>query len=155
EDAAIGHRIVRNEGVEVEVRQTGAVAVPLIGNTAREILEDAEFEVDARIERTLGPSEQPSLPVRIPLSIRGDVFVLRNVPARTVVVPALANRDDLAELAAADDVANLMLVRTAEPLRSHLHDLLTGENGIARQLGILQGIRHRLLAIAVLPGAHD
>src|SRR5207244_7256647 len=60
------------------------------------------------------PSEQPPVPVGIPLSNRRDVFVLRDVPARTVVVPALADRDKLSKLAASDDLADALLVRSEE-----------------------------------------
>ena len=38
EDAAVGHRIVRNERIQVEVGQAGAVAVPLVRDAAREVL---------------------------------------------------------------------------------------------------------------------
>src|SRR4030095_10929840 len=102
------------------MREAGAVAVPLIGDAAREVLEDPELEVDARIERPLRPAEQPALPVGVRLADGRDVLLLRHVPAGAVVVPALADRDDLPDLAAANDLAHTLLIRTAEPLRSHL-----------------------------------
>ena len=135
--------------------ETGAVAVPLIGDAAGKVLEDAELEVDAGVEGAVRPSQQPSFPVRVALANGGDVFVLRNVPARTVVVPSLTDRHDLAQLAASDDVPYALLIRATQPLRSHLRDLFACEYGFAGEPGVLQRVRHRLLAIAVLPGSHD
>jgi hypothetical protein len=76
------------------------------------------------------------------------------VPARAIKVPALADADHLAELAAPHNLAHLLLIRTTQPLRTHLHDLLTGEHSPARQFRILQRIRHRLLAVAILARPH-
>ena len=47
-----------------------------------------------------------------------------------------------------------MLIRATQPLRSHLRHLLARQDGIAGQLGIFQGIRHWLFAIAVLAGSY-
>src|SRR4029077_13044291 len=79
-------------------------------------------EIHARVERAIGPAEQPSLPVGIALADGRDVLVLRHVPARPVVVPALADRNHLAQLPASDHLPHALLIRTTEPLRSHLHD---------------------------------
>src|SRR5262249_2706327 len=130
-DATVGHRVVRNERVEIEMREAGTVAVPLIGDAAGEILEDAKLEVDAGIEGAVRPSQQPSFPVRVALPNRGDVFVLWDVPARAVVVPALTDRDDLSQLAASDDVAHPLLIRATQPLRAHLHDLFACQYRVA------------------------
>src|SRR4029079_19621733 len=123
----VRHGVVRNERVEIEVRQAGGVAVPLIGDAAGEMLEDAELEVGARVEGPVRPPQQPSLPVGVALAESGDVLVLRDVPAGTVVVPALADRDDLPQLAAADDLPSPLLIGTTQPLRSHLRDLFAAE----------------------------
>ena len=48
----------------------------------------------------VGAAQQPALPVGILLADGSDVSVLRHVPARAVEVPALADGDDLAQLAA-------------------------------------------------------
>src|SRR4029434_4027859 len=99
------------------------------------------------IERTFGPSQQPSFPIRVALANRRDVLVLGYVPAWTVVVPTLADRDDLSQRPASKDSAHLVLVRRAEPLRPHLHHLRGRENRLARQFGVLEGVRHGLLAV--------
>ena len=146
--------VVGNERIEVEVRQAGPVAVPLVGDAAGEFFEDAEFEVDSRIEGPRLSPQQPAIPVRILLPQRRDVRALGDVPARAVEVPALADRDDFAEL----------------PLRimsrtwcwygslSHCDPICTtcllGLDGVARQLGVLECVGHRLFAVAVLAGAH-
>ena len=80
--------------------------------------------------------------------------VLRHVPARTVEIPALIDGDDLAQLAAAHDLAHLLLIWIAQPLRAHLHHLLARLDRVARQLGVFQRVRHRLFAVAVLAGPH-
>jgi hypothetical protein len=51
-------------------------------------------------------------------------------------------------------VKDAVLIRAAEPLRSHLHDLLAGQNRATGQLRVVQRVRHRLLAVAVLPRSY-
>src|SRR5437773_4944325 len=85
---------------------------------------------------------------------RSNVFVPGYVPARAVVVPALADGDDFSQFAASDDFPHPVLIRATEPLRSHLHHLLARQDRGAGQLGVFQGIRQWLLAIAVLAGSY-
>src|SRR3954454_4414001 len=116
ENASVCHGIVRDEGVQVKMHQPGPVAVPLVRDAAGEIFEDAEFEIDSRIERPPWTPEEPTLPVVILLADCSNIRIFRRMPARAVEVPALANGDHLAEFAAPHDIADLLLVWIAQPL---------------------------------------
>src|SRR5262249_37217817 len=87
EDAAVRDRVVRNKRIKVEMREPRTVAVPLIRNPTGEVLEETKLEVDARIERPLGPAQEPALPVGVVLADRRHVPISWDVPSRTVVVP--------------------------------------------------------------------
>src|SRR5262249_44307255 len=91
EDAAVRDGVVGNERVQIKVREARTVAVPLIRDASGEVLEETELEVDAGIERALGPAEEPALPVGLALMDGCHITVSRYVPPGTVVVPALAD----------------------------------------------------------------
>src|SRR5262249_1947426 len=116
EDPAVGDGVIRDERVQIEMRQPGAVAVPLVGDASGEILENTELEINAWIERPPRPPQEPTRPIGILFPNGRDVLAAGHVPARTIEVPTLADGDDLAELPASHDVAYPLLVWTAQPL---------------------------------------
>ena len=76
------------------------------------------------------------------------------MPARPVEIPALADSDDLTQLAFADHIPYLMLIGIAEPLRPQLHHPIALQRRIPRHLGVFERIGHGLFAIAILTCAH-
>ena len=136
------------------MRETRAMAIPLIGDATRKVLVDAKFEVQPRIEWTLSSPHQPAVPIRILFADGRDVRIVWQSPARAIEVPALIDRDDFPERSIAHDLAHAVLVRVAQPLGAHLHDLLAGPHCITSQLGIGQRVGHGLLAEAIFACAH-
>ena len=84
EDAAVGDDVVGDECIQIKVGQPGAMAEPLIGDPAGEILEDTELEIDARIERAAGDGRAASGSSRYPSHEWRRVGFVRNVPARAI-----------------------------------------------------------------------
>src|SRR5262249_3748889 len=139
--------------IEKEMRQPGAVAVPLIRDATREILENTKLKIDPRVEGATRAAEQPALPVCVLLADGRDVLALRQMPPRSIEIPALIDRDDFAYFPAADDLTDLVVPGATDPLRAHLHYLLARSHRVPRQLGLFQGVGQRLLAITILAGA--
>jgi hypothetical protein len=100
ENTSVCDGIVRDKGIQVEVDETGTVAVPLVRDSAGKVLENTELEVNSGIERARGAAHQPALPVGILLTNCGDIGLPWIVPARSIEVPALTDGDDLAQLRA-------------------------------------------------------
>ncbi len=130
------------------------MAEPLVGDAAGKILEDAEFEIHPWIKWAWSAAHQPAIPVGVLLADGQNVRLVRRMPARSVEIPALADGDDLTQLAFADHVPDLMLIGITQPLRPQLHHPIALQRGIPRQLGVFERIGHGLFAVAILAGAH-
>ena len=154
EDAAVRNDVVGDKRVEIKVREPGPVAEPLVCDPTGKILVDAEFKIHPRIKRPRRTPQQPAIPVGVFLANCQDIGFLRHIPAGPVVVPALVDGHDLAQLALANHLPHALLVRIAQPLRPHLHHSIAFHNRISSKLGVFERIGHRLFAIAVLARAH-
>ena len=85
EDAAVRHDRAGRLIVHEEVHEIDAVAHPLVGDPARELLVQPELEVQLRVEGAVRLRHQPLLPVGVLLA---DLLHFRAAaPARAVVVP--------------------------------------------------------------------
>ncbi len=97
------------------------MAHPLIGDAAGEFFEEAEFEIELRIERARRLGHEPNGPVRVLLA---DLFHFgAAAPARAVVVPLDFVFGDVADGAGSDEFASGELVGFAAMLGADLNDL--------------------------------
>src|SRR5256885_6231756 len=102
EDASVGDdrgwKVVAGEPVD----QVDAVAHPLIGDSAGKILVKAEFEIEARIERTEGLGHQPALPIGVRLAEPRNFWA--STPAWAVIVPDNFDFSEITERATLENV---------------------------------------------------
>ena len=82
--------------------QVDAVTHPLIRDAAGKILVEAEFEIEARIERTEGLGHQPALPIGVGLAELRNL--LASAPARSVIVPDNFDFSEITERATLENV---------------------------------------------------
>src|SRR5207248_3196597 len=119
-NASVGDDGARKVLIHEPVRQVDAVAHPLVGDAARELLVKAEFEIELRVKGSVGLGQEPLAPVRILLA---DLLNLRaTAPARAVVVPNDFDLADVAQRPAPDRLARRPRIKLAAMLRADLDD---------------------------------
>ena len=122
EDAAVRHHRAREAVAHEPVHEVDAVAHPLVGDAAREVLVEAELEVEAGIEGPVRLGHEPLAPVGVLLADLRDL--LAPAPARAVVVPLDLDLAHLAEGAAPHELARRARVGLAAVLGADLDDAL-------------------------------
>src|SRR4051794_2725263 len=112
------------------------MAHPLIRDTARELPVQPEFEIEPRVERTVGLAHQKPIPIGV---LFADLLYLGTPPpAWTVIVPHHLHLAHASQRARYDGFLSGILVCLAAMLGTHLHHYATLPNRVARRLGLFQ-----------------
>lgn len=85
-DTAIGNHTLWIAFVRPEVDQVAAVAHPLVEDAGGEILVQAKFQVDMRVEGLIRLAEQPSLPICVFFAQFGFAVVQPLLPLHITVL---------------------------------------------------------------------
>ena len=149
-DAAVRDHRAREVVVGEPVHQVDAVAHPLVGDAAREVLVEPEFKIELRVERPFGLGHQPFTPVGVFLA---DLLHLgAAAPARAVVIPYDLDLAYIPQRPALDHVVRGPWIKLAAVLRAHLDDQVSLERGVARGLRFLEHVAHGLFHVGILAG---
>ena len=123
------------------------------GHAGAVLLPAAPPREDERIERALGDGPLPRVPVEVPGREIGGRGILPRTGGVVAPEPAL-DEHQVAERALRDQLLGLRTDLGAHALRADLNDAARPFRRVHHGHAVGGAVRHRLLAVDVLPGAH-
>src|SRR5205823_5776246 len=134
-------------GLHGPVRDVNPVGEEIGHGAAAKVPEPAPAVELFLVERLIGSSAQPLLPIQ---RLNVDGFEL---PPRPVVLPPIgANLRDTAEAAALNEIHGIAKVAPAALLHAALQDLFARANRARERCALLEGVGDRLFQIDVFAG---